>query len=409
MTNPLTIMSPASATGDKPGASQGKERDTKGGFAFEEVLSEDVEQIELKDVDPFVADSNLPSEQSEIPSVSTADSTETIKTDELEPAQLQVAAQEVADAPKHHADFAVGETNHVAAPPSPVQQISQLASENSTLRQNTGLPEAAAPRPDANVLRAPTQVPIHDVSGNGYLHQMPASHALNASFVGDTFSKLEPPSPEPVVPLVARVFEPLEARITQQTVISAALKPQTTAWNLDRAPGDAVAETAISAEVDDLFAVKDTAVGHTIRDTPQAMPIAAARAETARTIAGQLAASISTRPNTGGVEIALNPEELGRVSISLNGREDGFHLSIAAERPETLDLMRRHIAILSAELEKLGYGDLSLDLSMSGDSSQHGDPSEPDPSSETVEMVRDADHKAPTLSAGPERGLDMRL
>ena len=69
-------------------------------------------------------------------------------------------------------------------------------------------------------------------------------------------------------------------------------------------------------------------------------PAQAARAEVARAIAGQMAAAVQARPGSGAVEIALNPEELGRVSIVLNGRDDGFYVTIAAERPETLDLMR---------------------------------------------------------------------
>ncbi|CUH50429.1 flagellar hook-length control protein FliK [Ruegeria atlantica] len=61
-----------------------------------------------------------------------------------------------------------------------------------------------------------------------------------------------------------------------------------------------------------------------------------ARPETARAVAGQMAAVINTQPKSGSIEIALNPEELGRVSIMLNGRDDGLHLTISAERPETL-------------------------------------------------------------------------
>ncbi len=408
MPNPLTIMTAAPATGDKPGASQGKERDAKGGFAFEDVLNEDVDQIELKDVDLVTAESSLPAEQSDIASVAVSESAEAIKAEESEPTEPQMVAQEVAIAPNRQADFTVGDTDLVT-PPSSVQQISQLVAGNSALRQKAGSPEAAAPRSDENALRVPNQVPISDAVGHRSVHQMPTPRALNAARVGDTVSKLEQPSSEPETRLVARAVEPAAEQMARQTVMSAALKPQIAAQGLGWAPGDAIADTAISAEFDDPSVVKDIAASHTMRDTTQTMPVAMARAETARAIAGQLAASISARPSTGGVEIALNPEELGRVSITLNGREDGFHLTIVAERPETLDLMRRHIAILSAEFEKLGYGDLSLDLNMSGDSAQHGDPSESDPSSETVEMTRESDHEAPTLPTGPDRGLDMRL
>ncbi len=138
-------------------------------------------------------------------------------------------------------------------------------------------------------------------------------------------------------------------------------------------------------------------------------PAQATRAEVARAIAGQMATAVQARPGSGAVEIALNPEELGRVSIVLNGRDDGFYVTIAAERPETLDLMRRHIAVLNAEFQKLGYGDLSFDLGTSSDPRQ--DARDPNTSG-FVEMPSEeaAVHtNAIPQKSAPGRGIDMRL
>ncbi len=60
------------------------------------------------------------------------------------------------------------------------------------------------------------------------------------------------------------------------------------------------------------------------------------------------------------VEIALNPEELGRVRMALTRTETGMTVAILADRPETLDLMRRHIDQLAAEFERLGYTDIGF-------------------------------------------------
>ncbi|WP_424831689.1 flagellar hook-length control protein FliK [Ruegeria sp.] len=168
-------------------------------------------------------------------------------------------------------------------------------------------------------------------------------------------------------------------------------------------------DPGIAFEGDEIAAAKGDPLVSTGRDTGIQQGLTTPRAEIARAVAGQIAAAITAKPGSGGVEIALNPEELGRVSITLNGREDGLHLTIAAERPETLELMRRHISVLSVEFQKLGYGDLSFDLGTSADTPQGSetDPSEPafgpdDPQTESESIA------APTPT-GPLRGLDMRL
>ena len=57
----------------------------------------------------------------------------------------------------------------------------------------------------------------------------------------------------------------------------------------------------------------------------------------------------------GGVELRLSPEELGSLRMSLGLDGDIVRVTITADRPETLDLMRRHAADLAAEFRSLGY------------------------------------------------------
>ncbi len=48
------------------------------------------------------------------------------------------------------------------------------------------------------------------------------------------------------------------------------------------------------------------------------------------------------------VEVTLNPEELGRVRLTLRSVDGSMSVSVAVERPETLDLLRRNIDMLAS-------------------------------------------------------------
>ncbi|WP_170451429.1 flagellar hook-length control protein FliK [Ruegeria arenilitoris] len=133
------------------------------------------------------------------------------------------------------------------------------------------------------------------------------------------------------------------------------------------------------------------------------------RAEIARAVAGQMAASIVAKPGSGSVEIALTPEELGKVSIKVTGREDGLHMMIVADRPETMDLMRRHISILSAEFKEMGLGDLSFDLGTSANPEQDAEPTERSTFITTGELDPATETPALARPTQVDRALDLRL
>ncbi|WP_163025755.1 flagellar hook-length control protein FliK [Chachezhania antarctica] len=78
-------------------------------------------------------------------------------------------------------------------------------------------------------------------------------------------------------------------------------------------------------------------------------------------------AELMSRPGERSVEIALEPVELGRVRMMVSMAEGGVTLQITAERPETLDLMRRHIETLAEELRRMGYAEVGLSFT-TGDS-----------------------------------------
>lgn len=71
-------------------------------------------------------------------------------------------------------------------------------------------------------------------------------------------------------------------------------------------------------------------------------------------VAKQMAAAMRAGGESSA-ELHLSPSELGRVRISLSSSEAGMVVTILAERPETLDLMRRHADQLAREFYEIGY------------------------------------------------------
>ena len=90
---------------------------------------------------------------------------------------------------------------------------------------------------------------------------------------------------------------------------------------------------------------------------PQAtsgLQLRAHRHETAMQVIRQIGEAIVDR---GGdvVELRLEPEELGHVRFRMTGGEHALSMTILADRPETLDLLRRHVDQLARHLDDLGY------------------------------------------------------
>jgi flagellar hook-length control protein FliK len=136
------------------------------------------------------------------------------------------------------------------------------------------------------------------------------------------------------------------------------------------------------------------------------------RPEIARQVATQMAEAL-VRVQNNKVEIALNPEELGRVRMLLSTTESGISVSITTERPETLDLLRRHIDQLAQEFRELGYR--GIDFKFSGGDTQsefghNGGESQPGKQGGPIAHLELPNREAmPTTRATLLRGLDLRL
>lgn len=90
--------------------------------------------------------------------------------------------------------------------------------------------------------------------------------------------------------------------------------------------------------------------------------------EQARGISMQLAEAVQ-RGHDGSIDISLRPEELGRLRMSLQPGDGTMHIVLQADRAETMDLLRRHIATLQQEFLAMGYENFSFEFS-SNDNAQ---------------------------------------
>lgn len=67
--------------------------------------------------------------------------------------------------------------------------------------------------------------------------------------------------------------------------------------------------------------------------------------------------------DTRSVDVDLNPSELGRLKISLMSHDGTVLVHMHAERPETLDLIRRHGDMLARALQDVGYDGVNFSFS----------------------------------------------
>ena len=144
---------------------------------------------------------------------------------------------------------------------------------------------------------------------------------------------------------------------------------------------------------------------------PGSIAQVAARPELASHIAQQIADAVQALPNRP-VEITLNPEELGRLKLQLTTSEAGIAVHVSAERPETMELLRRHISILDQEFLKLGFDDIAFSFAGGQGPMEQTDPSNDQSPDQQVET---GDH-LPTTATAPTRatlpgagGLDLRV
>lgn len=143
------------------------------------------------------------------------------------------------------------------------------------------------------------------------------------------------------------------------------------------------------------------------------------RTELPTRVAMQIADVARQLPNRP-VEITLTPEELGKVRLSFHLSENGaMNVVVAAERADTLELLRRNIDSLASEFQDLGYSESGFSFESFGQDSQNHEQREKSPEFKGAggwEAAPDNTHerRATTteparLSLGSGAGVDIRL
>jgi flagellar hook-length control protein FliK len=126
-------------------------------------------------------------------------------------------------------------------------------------------------------------------------------------------------------------------------------------------------------------------------------------------VIAQAARALQDRP----VEVTLNPEELGRVRLTLHSVDGSMSVAVAVERPETLDLLRRNIDLLASQLRELGYKNLSFSFAGQGDnfasSQDQRDDKQSQSTDDPVSPLQAPQPNRARIIVGHSGGVDIRL
>lgn len=251
-------------------------------------------------------------------------------------------------------------------PRSAVAPALPETTSNPAQPANTAQPQHPA-WPERTVATPPAGAPGRDVATE-------AARGSNAVFLRSAGS---PPEEHARPDIKARPVGP-----GVQTAVAA---PPLTASTAVVARPDPVPEPAM---------LDDTPIGELrfgpdmAQATRSATPMAFARPEIPRHMAMQLAEAAQRAGSGRATELMLNPAELGRVKISLNSNEGAVMVHVVADRPETLDLMRRHAEMLAQEFHSIGYGQAQFSFSHNG--ARDGTPARPDSATPGPQDLPDA-------------------
>ena len=133
-----------------------------------------------------------------------------------------------------------------------------------------------------------------------------------------------------------------------------------------------------------------------------------------RNIAVQIAQAMRQGGAERPMELVLSPAELGRVRISMQAGDGAMTVHVMADRPETLDLMRRHIDMLAQEFHDIGFGTAEFAFGQNApesDAQRNDDPSAANGSTHTaLDPTENIDDVAvPTALTLQSDRVDIRL
>ena len=138
--------------------------------------------------------------------------------------------------------------------------------------------------------------------------------------------------------------------------------PPAVAFFQAEAKGDLAAADLVKADMAPLKQAAPAAA-----QTPQIAAAQQAALSTAPPPVSQIIAAIRADGQGNTVEVRLDPPELGRVRIDFSMETaDAVKAVLTAERPETLDHLRRHMNDLMEQLKQAGFDAVDLTFSDQG-------------------------------------------
>lgn len=251
-------------------------------------------------------------------------------------------------------------------PPHSPAQTSASTTSVAPAPQNKMEPEAVPPRAEARAKA--------DQERDRAPRDVAAPQKANATPTATVATAKAQTSPQPIVPLTAQV---------------------------DTALFDVSISPVGEVETPSAWDPRSTA--------PATLAQTLSRPETPGMIGRQMAEALQRLPDRP-VELSLNPEELGRVRLSISTAEGGITVHVLAERPETLDLMRRHIDQLGREFQALGYENINFAFN-EGNSEEGAGANGDGSASESAQLVasEQQEDSAVQITMTPSTGVDLRL
>ncbi|MEM9169263.1 MAG: flagellar hook-length control protein FliK [Pseudomonadota bacterium] len=196
----------------------------------------------------------------------------------------------------------------------------------------------------------------------------PSGSAENTQGANGGETGAAPKTVEGVEEDVAAAVEDFDAP-EDATLRTARKDPMTVKAGLAVGPGLAQERTSVRVDADLVAASFDDRLSAEPRVEAARARADAAAPQTPTSIeaARQVVSALRTTGPGEGVEVRLDPPELGKVRINLMlDRTDAVTAVVTAERGDTLDLLRRHADELVKELMRGGYASVDLDFQSGG-------------------------------------------
>lgn len=211
------------------------------------------------------------------------------------------------------------------------------------------------------------------------------------------------------IPAAGPAMDPVDIRTMPRPQIQAVERTAVEAATLQARSVDASRPEILLSPSEVNMPRGEQGISPTQATVAEALPV---RVDAARLPVPQMVETLARHPDRP-MEIQMAPEELGRVRMALSTTETGATLVITAERPETLDLMRRHIDQLAQDFRRMGYEDIGFEFRNGGGGSEtnqrgHGGNAEVEKHPGTAAETSGA-NPVPQQARLASTGLDLRV